>query len=344
MDRRTFLRTTTAAAATVPGAAAAALPAPALVRGPEKICFLSRWTTGVPVLGDAAARLARRLEDAFDGRFCVVLNEPATGGVQGDLSFGTLDLDRAREPGFAFFAGLPGSLGLTPAHLQAWLAVGGGQLLWDDLAAHHGTKPLLAGHTGAEPGLWAARPLAEVRDLADAPVAVAGLGSALAKALGARPVGFPPEELCDAFSQGRLAAAEWGNQLAGLALGLPGAASIYYRGGFHRAGVPVVLDVNLALWERLGASGRTIVEGIAAQELALALAEAALHRRIAEETMAGAPGLLIADLPARIAGAVDLAGAALVEEFAAGSVAAARVRDSYLAMRRLLALPNARIA
>ncbi len=46
-----------------------------------------------------------------------------------------------------------------------WLTVGGGRLLWDDLAAEVGVKSLLAGHSGAPPPLWSAAPLAGLSDL-----------------------------------------------------------------------------------------------------------------------------------------------------------------------------------
>ena len=76
---------------------------------------------------------------------------------------------------FAFFAGLPFSQGLDKLALQTWLAAGGGAMLSDELAAEHGFKPLVAGHTGPSTGVWAAARLETPSDLAGTRLHVEGL-------------------------------------------------------------------------------------------------------------------------------------------------------------------------
>jgi len=343
MDRRTFLKTTTiAAGSSLAASAAAAKPsadrgcreiaAPALSRSATELSFATPWGSDVPVLGDAAARIAGRLQQALGESYRV--RHAGERSDDADLTFVAVDADH--EPGLAFFAGLPGSFGLDPAHLKAWLAAGGGQMLWDDLAAQHGFKPLLAGHTGAGPGLWTSRPLKHTTDLAGSSLAASGPAGSVARALGAEAVDPTPSVLRGALADGRLAAAEWGNPLTGLMLGLADVATHFYRGGICRCGTAVALNIRLGLWERLGAAERIMLEGIAAHELTLALAEAVAHQPLAEQAMARIPTLAIADFPAPLAEMVDSATAALISAAAASSPDAARIRDSYLGFRQLM--------
>lgn len=345
MDRRTFLKTTTAAAGSSLALTSAAeararldgseIGAPTINRGITTLSFATPWGCDVPVLGDAAARLRARLQQALGERYDVLLAD--NGAEPADFTFAPPDVES--EPGFAFFAGLPGSYGLDPMRLQAWLAVGGGQMLWDELAARTGLKPVLAGHTGERPGLWASRPIADGSSLSGRPLMLAGLGGSLARALGAKPVVLPPSQLKPALASGQLAATEWGNPLAGLMLGLPEASMHFYRGGVHRRGMAFALHVRLDLWEKLGTAERAAIEGISAQELSLSLAEAIAHERLAEEAIARS-SLTVAEVPAQIATAVGAATATLIEDISSASPETARIRDSYMAFRRLLGEPG----
>ncbi len=342
MDRRTFLKTTTAAgsglALTTPTLARAndeQIAAPALSPGEIELTFASTWTADVPVLGDAAHRMITRLGQVLDGKCRVVAVGPSD---EADLRFGPIPLEQ--QPAFAFFAGLPGSYGLEPAQLQAWLVAGGGQLLWDDLAAHYGFKPLLAGHTGPKPGLWANRPLRSANDLAGASMAITGLGAAVAHRLGAVPSHLPPAELERALASGRISAVEWGNPLAGLMLGLPEAATHFYTDGIQRSGTAMALGVSLATWERFDTATQIAVENLAARELTASLSESLAHARLAEQAIAANANLAMTSLPQPLVAAIDQTTVALVEEIGASSPDAARVRDSYMAFRSLLMAPH----
>jgi len=342
MDRRTFLRTTTAVAATTTMVAdSAAAPeqqisAPAILHGLRELSFSSPWSRDVPVFGDMAADLEMRLGNALADRYRI------GKGAQGesDLVFAPVDARVASEPGFAFFGAMPGTLGMQPHDLQAWLAVGGGQMLWDDLSAPHGWKPLLAGHSGSQPGLWANDPLESSRDLAGQAVAVSGLGRRVMQAMGATPREMAPVELASALSERRIVAAEWGNPLAALLLGLPHAASHLYRGGIHSAGTAFALHVRAPLWESLGASDRAILEGVAATMFALSTAEARAHRGLAIDSAAQGSSLVISDLPEAIAASINRAARDVVADVASRSVDNTRIYDSYVAFAQLMNGPT----
>ncbi len=185
-------------------------------------------------------------------------------GMRQTYSFGPISTDQ--HPAFGFFAGLPGSHGMEPHSLQAWLTVGGGQLLWDDLAAQHGFKPFLAGHTGTNPGVWTNRPMWSAADLSAGPIVLTGLGQDLARKLKFLTLDVPSNELVGALASGRVVAVEWGNPVAALVLGLPQSATHFYTGGIHRNGTAFGLNVRLAAWERLDTAARLAIEDLAARE------------------------------------------------------------------------------
>ena len=171
MDRRDFLKVGGAVAVTAGGAGAAtAQSAPVILPGATELRLTSPDLPDLPGFGPD--RLARRLELATGGRYRIVADSDASTA---DLVFGDATRLCDRHPTFAFFARLPLGQGLDTAAHQTWLAVGGGQMLWDDLAAQFGFKPLVAGHTGPSSGLWAARRLETVADLSGTRLHVDGL-------------------------------------------------------------------------------------------------------------------------------------------------------------------------
>jgi TRAP-type mannitol/chloroaromatic compound transport system substrate-binding protein len=351
MDRRSFLTTAAAATAAASTAAAAAaepqaqgaVAAPAVATEPVKDLVLATpWPLDLPGVGDAAMRLARRIETATGGRYRIHLEQHVEGSAEAiltgiaDLAFASEHANLGHDRAFAYFAGLPGDAGLDPADFQAWLAVGGGQVLWDDLAARHGAKPLLAGHTGRSPGLWSRRPIESAADLAGVRVSVRGLGDETVRLLGAVPARLGAAELCAALAGGRVDAAEWAGPFASLALGLDTAARLSYDPGINAAGTSLTLAVRLGLWERMPAADRAILEGCAAEELRLSLAEATAHDPVARRHLAERRHVELRRFRWDVIEALAEAADAVVAGVAAESPLARRIDDSYRAFRALV--------
>ncbi len=118
---------------------------------------------------------------------------------EADLYFASkhdnLDAHRA----LAYFAGLPGDRGLDPQQLQTWIGLGGGQALWDELAADLGVKPMLAAHSGAHSYLMATERIETMSALAGRKADVHGLARDVARGLGLDPVSVPPAQLAEAM-------------------------------------------------------------------------------------------------------------------------------------------------
>jgi TRAP-type mannitol/chloroaromatic compound transport system substrate-binding protein len=345
MDRRDFLKTT-GAAAVAAGAAASAKPAesepagigeqaaPSVLRGGKRLTLLCDFGPDLPGLGPD--RLARRIEVATDGRFRIVRVEAAEHGAPPDLTFGHATRHARLHPAFAFFAGLPLGQGLEAGHQHAWLAAGGGEMLWEELAADFGFKPLLAGHTGASTGIWASARLERASDLAGAKLHAVGLAADTLRALGAVPVELAPCELKPALAEGRIRGAEWLGPLPAVSPDLQPLGRRVYEPGFHPGGLMLSLSFSRRLWEAIGASDRAIFEACAAQEHQASLGDALVHAAIAGQVQASARGPARIDLSDDLADALELALADVIEGIADDGPEARRIHDSYQAFRRLL--------
>jgi TRAP-type mannitol/chloroaromatic compound transport system substrate-binding protein len=337
MDRRDFLKTTGAAAVAAGTAVSTAHapgdgPAtPAVLSGTRLLVLGSEWAP--ESAGFGPERLAQRLAMATDGRYRI---EVAHGNTDADLTYGSASRHAGLHPAFAYFAGLPFAQGLDAPAQHAWLAVGGGEMLWDDLGLQFGFKPLLAGHTGPGAGVWAAARLETLADLARATLHVEGLAADVVRGLGATAVQMAPNELRAALAGGRIQAAEWLGPLVVVAPDLQPLAQRLYEPGFHRRGAALSLTVRKGVWDAMSAADRAIFEACTAQDYHLSLAEVRAHALLAGQL--GAP----AKWPVRVAwadsvsDALDWALAEVMERIAAEDASARRIHDSYQAFRHLL--------
>lgn len=297
MDRREFLRTTGAAAAAAATATAATeavaqsavgaesqVAAPAVGKGLKELRLTTAWPDAASGPADQAHRLGQRIAALSEGRYRVVVAHGTGGGLaavragEADLYFASehdhLDEHRA----LAYFAGLPGDRGIAPRQLANWLLVGGGQALWDDLAADFGVKAMLAGHTG--PAIFCARARIDtMSDLQGSKVSVPGLGHDVARGVGLVPVVTSAGDLAGSMMRGDILAAEWGGAITNLALGLRNVAPFAAGTGINRNGSGLSLGISRKLWESLSASDQAMFESAAAAELQLGLAEEEAHRQ-----------------------------------------------------------------
>jgi TRAP-type mannitol/chloroaromatic compound transport system substrate-binding protein len=344
MHRRAFLRSTGAAAASAAVAANAAaasteIAAPHVASKVRKLRLALAWRDDTAGAGEQAVRLARRIERATDGRLAVTLVRTqadvfaAVVADEADLVHGTELHHVARHPAFAFFGGLPGTAGLAPHDLAAWIAVGGGQALWGDLAAGFGLKPLLVGHLGERPALWSTAPISQPADLAGQRVHALGLAQDVLRAAGAEPVALPADEIADALARGEIAAAEWGSALASLSIGMPRTAKHVAGFSLSCAGTALSLAIRTELWDDFGSADQAVIAAAAAQELQLGLAEARAHERVVRTALASHHGIRFAPTNSDGAHAIARLADAVVADAAGRDDRAARINASYMGFR-----------
>jgi TRAP-type mannitol/chloroaromatic compound transport system substrate-binding protein len=342
MDRREFLITSGGAA--VAAASPAAVQAErALFPGPAgaqsgagtRLTLAMAWPDAPQGPADSARRLARRIEALTGGRYRIEMLADGHG-PQGDadLVHGSAHDFAPLHPAFAYFAGLPGSGGLDARGLADWIAIGGGQMLWDDLAGRHGWKPLLAGHTGEAPPLWSRMPIASLADLAGQRVAAPGLGADVARALGAE--ALAPHDAAEALADGSVRAAEAGGLVTSLAGGMARVARHATGQGLNGHGTALALSVRLSVWERLPEADKAALAAAASEEFQISLAEQRTHAGIARRVLEASLGVRFAPWPADIAEALDRVAEATIAHVAGRDDLAARIDQSYMAFRSLL--------
>jgi TRAP-type mannitol/chloroaromatic compound transport system substrate-binding protein len=333
MDRRDFLKVGGAAAVTA-GAGTAATAVPVIRSDATTLHLAARGIPDWPGFGPE--RLARRIELATGGRFRII---DGADPAEADLVFGPVSLQCDRHPAFAFFAGLPLSQGFDAASHQTWLAAGGGQMLWDELAARFGFKPLIAGHTGTGAGLWAARRLETVADLAGARLHVEGVAADVVRALGATPMQIDTADIRAALAEGRLDAAEYLGPSMMASPDLQPLAGRLYHPGLHANGTLVSLDVRADAWQRLGPADQAIFEACAAEAYQLSLVETQAHALMAAQIETPSKWPARQPMTRELSDALEAAARHAVARIAAFEDAR-RIHDSHAAFRAMLGEPR----
>jgi TRAP-type mannitol/chloroaromatic compound transport system substrate-binding protein len=338
MDRREFLITGGGAAVAIASSGSAlaadnALQSPNVrAEGALVLRLALAWPDAPQGPADSARRLARRFEAMTGGRYRIEIAAGHGAPAEADLHYGSAHDFASLHPAFAYFAGLPGSAGLGAPDFAHWLTVGGGQMLWDDLAGQHGWKPLAAGHTGASP-LWSRTPIRGLADLSGRRVAASGLGADVARALGADGFSVSPAQWAASLSDKSLFAAETGGLVASLADGTARALPHATGGGLNGHGTALSLNVRLAVWDAMPDADKACLEAAAAEAYQAALGEARAHERLASQVLARSLGVTFAPWPAELADALDRVAEATVAHVAGRDSTAARIDQSYMAFR-----------
>jgi TRAP-type mannitol/chloroaromatic compound transport system substrate-binding protein len=349
MDRRSFIVNSgvAAAAVTAVGLSAeaanaephASVAAPALVKGTRELVFGSAVPFGHGPVGASAERLARRIETASGGGILVVpqpIHDSALISVmtgETDIAFGSENHNLSFHRAFGYFGGLPFYSGLDPDGLQAWLTVGGGQMLWDDLSADFNVKPILAGHTGRSPGMWLTKEMTTVADFKGQTLAVPGLARDVVRVLGGDALAVPADQLASALRDGRIVGVEFGGPYVGMMSGLHTHAKIHIGQGISNAGSTYSLSVRRTLWEQLSAGDQALLEACAAEETRNMLSETTALNPIARAALVQEHGVTFEHFSGELIGALSRAADAVVAEVAGTDAKARRIDDSFMAFR-----------
>ncbi len=335
MDRRNLLTGVGAAAA------ASTLSAPAIAQGARELTMVTDWLPNT-VNQAVAERLAKRINGALTGK--VQINVFAAGEFVD--AFETLDAVSAgvadmyhsteyywfdRSPAFAFFATVP--FGLTSTEITAWVYHAGGQVLWDELSAGFGIKPLLAGNTGVQMGGWFNKELTSVDDYKGLRVRMPGIGGEMLRRLGATVVNLPSVDIVPALQSGAIDAAEWTGPSNDLLLGLHKVAKFYYYPGCHEPGTVDSLGINKALWDGLSAEEQQVIETAAIAENSYTTTEFAAKNLAALQTLINDHGVQLRRFDDSILRAQSKAAAEVLEELASSDPLTGRIYESFRAFR-----------
>ncbi len=281
MKRRDFLKKTAIAGA---GAVAAstAINKPAISQGIKKMAVVSTWPRDFPGLGTGAQRVAQRIADATEGRIQVEyfaagervgafdsFDEVASGNAQ---AYHAADYYwKGKHPGWGYFTAVP--FGFTYTEMNAWIRFGGGQELWDELAADFGLKCVMSGNTGCQMGGWFRKEINSADDFKGLKMRMPGLGGDVIAKLGGSPVSIPGGQIYENLVSGAIDATEWVGPWNDSFMKFYEAAKYYYYPGFHEPGSMLALGINKKFWDSLSKNEQVIIESAAGMENDMMMAE-----------------------------------------------------------------------
>ena len=320
-------------------AASAAIASPAIAReNGLRFRMVTSWPRGRAGPGVSAQRVAERINRMAEGRLHVELFAAgeivSAFGVLDAVSEGTVEMGHSaaiywqgKMPAASFFTTVP--FGLGPIEHQAWIALRGGQELWDELYQPYGVRAFMAGNPGPNMGGFFRERIASLADLRGRRIRIVGLGAQIFEKLGATPVNLPAGEMVTALDRGAIDGVEFLAPASDYDTGLHQHAPYYYAPGFNKPNGPSELLISDAAWQQLPDDLRAIVAEGARAEHALALADAHQDNARALDAMLTTGNVSIEAFPGDLISAARQAAGEIIDEIAATSQLAERIVASY---------------
>lgn len=319
-------------------AAASTLSAPAIAKDRMEVNMVSTWPRDFPGLGTGAQRFAKRVTDMTDGRIQVnyfasgervkafdSFDEVASGNAQ--IYHGAEYYWKGKHPGFAYFTSVP--FGLSANEFNAWMRFGGGQELWDELAAPFGIKGLMCGNTGVQMGGWFRKEINSADDLKGLKIRMPGLGGDVMAKLDASPVSLPGSQIYENLVSGAIDATEWVGPWNDQAMKFYEAAKYYYYPGMHEPGAMLGIGMNKTWWDGLSASDQLIINAAASMENEVMMSEYNAKNGAALASLVNDQGVKLRRFNDDVYDAFSEAAEEVFDEVQQHSELAARIHKSF---------------
>ncbi len=264
MKRREFLQ-----AAGI-GLAATAIAKPAVAQtGPElKWRLTSSYPKSLDTLYGAAEVFAKAVAEATDNKFQIQVF--ASGEIVPGLqaldaaSSGTVEMCHTasyyyvgKDPTFTFGTALP--FGLNQRMIDAWMFIGGGMEMMNDLYRKYNVYGIPAGNTGAQMGGWFRKEIKEISDLNGLKFRIGGIAGRILAKVGVVAQQLAGGDIYPALEKGTIDAAEWVGPYDDEKLGFHKVAQFYYYPGWWEGGPMLHNMVNLAKWNELPKNYQSII-------------------------------------------------------------------------------------
>lgn len=325
--------------------AAAAPAAPAIVSDKRELKMVTTWPKNFPGLGTGAQRFADLVTSASDGRITIKLHAAgelvpafesfdAVSQGNADCYHGAEYYWQGKSMAFNYFTAVP--FGLTANENDAWLHFGGGQQLWDELAAGFNLKSLACGNTGVQMGGWFNKEINTVNDLQGLKMRIPGLGGEVLRKLGGSAVALPGGEIYAALQSGAIDATEWVGPWNDLALGFYKVSKFYYWPGFHEPGSTLSVSFNKAIWDSFSKADQALVTACATDENNRMFAEYNATNAGSLATLINDHGVQLREFSDDIYKAFGNASKEVLEEAAASDDMTKRVTDNFMAFRKVV--------
>lgn len=307
---------------------------------PRTLRMVTTWPKDFPGLGTAATRVAQFISEMTAG--AITVHVYSAGELVGAfdsfdaVSNGSADMYHGAEyywtgksKAYPFFTAVP--FGMTANEIMGWTEFGGGQQLWDELAAKFNIKPFVAGNSGHQMAGWFKRPINSLEDLKGLKIRMPGAGGEVLRRIGASAVAISGGEIFAALQSGAIDATEWVGPWNDQAFGFYREAKYYYWPGFQEPGSQLALGVNLDVWKSFTPQEQSIITAAAHRSNHLCLAEFMHFNGLALEQLVKDHGVELRRLPDDVLEAIARESKIVLEEAAASDDISRRVFESYRA-------------
>ena len=343
MERRKFLTGAALAGAAVAGATASGLPMPAIAQGKKELKMVMTWPKNSPGLGTSAQRIADRITLLTEGRLTVKLygagelvpafqSFDAVSAGDADIYHGAEYYWQGKSKGYNFLTAVP--YGLTGSETHAWIRYGGGQELWDELAAGFNLKGFPVASTGVQMGGWFRKDINTVDDFKGLKMRMPGLGGEVLRGLGANPINLPVGEIYPALQSGAIDATEWVGPWHDLAFGFYKVTKKYYYPGFHEPGTVASVGVNKALYDGLSKTDQEIIRIVCEAEAHTQSAEFNARNQGALDTLTTKHGVELKRYPDELLANVRKVAMDVISSVGNSDPMTKKIYDSYAAYQK----------
>ncbi len=237
--------------------------------GPTVIDIASTFPGNMPILGDAARNLTKKVQDASGGELVLKFHEPGAlvpaAETVNAVAAGTVRAAWAgagwfasKDSAFNMFSSVP--FGPDIGEYLAWLYYGGGLKTARDMFAAHGVHNIPCILIPPEASGWFSKEIKTVDDLKNLRMRFFGLGAKVMQKLGVTTVQLPPGDILPALKNGTIDAAEFSLPAMDQPLGFQSIVKYYYFPGWHQQATFFDLYVNKNAWDQLPERHRAIIE------------------------------------------------------------------------------------
>jgi TRAP-type mannitol/chloroaromatic compound transport system substrate-binding protein len=302
----------------------------------------STFPGSMPILGNAAEELSRKVQRASAGKLSFKFYEPGVL-VPGSETVNAVAEGKVaaawagagwfakRDSAFNFFSSVPFGPGI--GEYLAWMYKGGGLELAREMFHAQGVHNVPCGLIPPEASGWFRKEIRSVKDLKGLKMRFFGLGAKVMQKLGVETVQLPPGEILAALKSGKLNATEFSLPAMDKPLGFQKLAKYYYFPGWHQQATFFDLYVNLDIWETLPDRYRSIIELACSRVELDMIAEGEAMQGEAIEALKKEGVQVRRWAPAMLA-AFDKAWNEVVSEESAANPNFKRIYDSYTAFRQ----------
>ena len=250
-------------------ASALALSAAAQAQQKVRLNLASAFPSSLTLIGEAAPKLAKKVERLSAGTLEIRVNEPgalvpalqaiqATSQGSVDAAWSNGGFFASTDSAFNMFAAVPFGPGI-PEYL-AWIHHGGGLQLSREMFGKHGVHNIPCAIIPPEASGWFRKEIKTLEDLKGLKMRFFGLGANVMQKLGVSTQLIQAGEIFQALQLGTIDATEFSMPVMDLSLGFHQVAKFYYFPGWHQQATVGDLIINKAKWDSFSPTQKLVIE------------------------------------------------------------------------------------